>query len=79
MLEIAALDKARMDAIASSDTAAYWNLTSEGGDDALKWCGSAPFYTFLKSAPGLRGTVEHYEQWNIDELSVVSFAGMTFV
>ena len=79
MLEIAVLDKARMDAIAKSDTAAYWNLTSEGGDDALKWCGSAPFYTFLKSAPGLRGTVEHYEQWNIDELSVVSFAGMTFV
>jgi len=46
--------------------------------DDLKWCGSAPFYTFLKAAPKARGELLHYEQWNIDEQSVVSFAGMAF-
>ena len=46
--------------------------------DDLKWCGASPFYTFLKSVPGLRGELLHYEQWNIDEQSVVSFAGMAF-
>ena len=46
--------------------------------DDLKWCGSAPFYTFLKSIPNLRGELLQYEQWNIDEQSVVSFAGMSF-
>ena len=46
--------------------------------DDLKWCGSAPFYTFLKSIPQQRGRLLNYEQWNIDERSVVSFAGMAF-
>ena len=46
--------------------------------DDLKWCGSAPFYTFLKALPDARGELLHYEQWNIDEKSVVSFAGMAF-
>jgi hypothetical protein len=44
----------------------------------LKWCGSSPFYTFLKTAPGAKGELLRYEQWNIDERSVVSFAGMAF-
>jgi hypothetical protein len=42
------------------------------------WCGSSPLYTFLKVRPGARGSVERYEQWNIDAESVVSFAGMSF-
>jgi hypothetical protein len=46
--------------------------------DDLKWCGSSPFYTFLKTAPRARGELLKYEQWNIDEHSVVSFAGMGF-
>jgi hypothetical protein len=46
--------------------------------DDLKWCGSSPFYTFLKTAPDARGELLRYEQWNIDERSVVSFAGMAF-
>ena len=46
--------------------------------DDLKWCGSSPFYTFLKTAPKSQGELLHYEQWNIDEQSVVSFAGMGF-
>jgi MEMO1 family protein len=41
-------------------------------------CGSAPLYTFLKAVPGARGKLLRYEQWNIDEQSVVSFAGMSF-
>ena len=38
----------------------------------------AAFYTFLKSVPNLKGELLNYEQWNIDEQSVVSFAGMSF-
>ena len=79
MTHVAEMDKTRMAQICSSNASDYWSLVAEGGGDALKWCGSAPFYTFLKSAPGLKGNVEHYEQWNIDEASIVSFAGMTFV
>jgi hypothetical protein len=44
----------------------------------LKWCGSAPLYTFLKAVPHARGELLRYEQWNIDEQSVVSFAGIAF-
>ena len=79
MLAVGEHDKSRMERIGAHDAEGYWNLVCEGGDDELKWCGSAPFYTFLKSTAGMRGNVEHYEQWNIDEVSVVSFAGMTFV
>jgi len=46
--------------------------------DDLKWCGSAPLYTFLKALPGARGELLRYEQWNIDPQSVVSFAGIAF-
>jgi hypothetical protein len=28
--------------------------------------------------PDIRGSLLHYQQWNIDPLSVVSFAGMRF-
>jgi hypothetical protein len=31
-----------------------------------------------QTAPKSRGELLHYEQWNIDERSVVSFAGMAF-
>ena len=78
MTHVGEMDKMRMEKICAGNASDFWNLVAEGGEDELKWCGSAPFYTFLKSAPGLRGNVEHYEQWNIDEASIVSFAGMTF-
>ena len=55
----------------------FWDLVQERHDD-LKWCGSSPFYTFLKTAPEGRGELLNYEQWNIDDRSVVSFAGMAF-
>jgi hypothetical protein len=70
-------DRARIACINASDAYGFWNLVQENRDD-LKWCGSSPFYTFLKSAPGVRGDLLRYEQWNIDANSVVSFAGMSF-
>jgi len=77
MTEVAARDKARMERIAASDSRGFWDLV--GPDrDPLKWCGSTPFYSFLKAAPQLKGEVLRYEQWNIDASSVVSFAGMAF-
>ena len=77
MHEVAARDRARIDRINAFDAGGFWDLVRENRDD-LKWCGSAPFYTFLKTAPRARGELLHYEQWNIDERSVVSFAGIAF-
>lgn len=77
MQEVAARDRARIDCINACDPAGFWDLVRPKHDD-LKWCGSAPFYTFLKAVPRVRGELLRYEQWNIDEHSVVSFAGMSF-
>ena len=43
-----------------------------------KWCGSSPLYTFLRAVPEARGRSLRYEQWNIDEASVVSFGALHF-
>jgi AmmeMemoRadiSam system protein B len=77
MLAVDARDRDRIAAINGSDADAFWDQVRQNRDD-LKWCGSAPFYTFLKSLPKSRGDLLCYEQWNIDERSVVSFAGMAF-
>ncbi len=77
MSEVGARDERRIERINSGDAAGFWDLVRENRDD-LKWCGSAPFYTFLKTAPKAKGELLRYEQWNIDESSVVSFAGMAF-
>jgi AmmeMemoRadiSam system protein B len=77
MLAVGGRDRQRMDRVAAGDATGFWDLVQENHDD-LKWCGSSPVYTFLKAAPSARGTVERYEQWNIDAQSVVSFAGMSF-
>jgi MEMO1 family protein len=77
MLAVGGRDRARMDRIAAGDAAGFWELVQENHDD-LKWCGSSPVYTFLKTVPNARGSLELYEQWNIDPQSVVSFAGMSF-
>jgi hypothetical protein len=66
-----------MDLMVQGDSRGFWELVQENRDD-LKWCGSAPIYSFLKAVPGARGTLLKYQQWNIDEHSVVSFAGMRF-
>ena len=77
MLQVEARDRARIERIAASDAQGYWDLVREREDD-LKWCGSAPFYTFLRAVPGLSADLRQYEQWNIDDQSIVSFAGITF-
>lgn len=77
MCAVTERDKQRIACINNCDAPGFWDLVCENRDD-LKWCGSAPFYTFLKAAPRSRGELLHYEQWNIDQHSVVSFAGMAF-
>jgi AmmeMemoRadiSam system protein B len=77
MTEVAERDESRIERINQLDAGGFWDLVRQNHDD-LKWCGSSPFYTFLKTAPPSRGELLRYEQWNIDEKSVVSFAGMAF-
>jgi AmmeMemoRadiSam system protein B len=77
MEDVAGRDEQRIGRINSMDAEGFWDLVQERHDD-LKWCGSSPFYTFLKTAPEARGELLRYEQWNIDDRSVVSFAGMAF-
>ncbi len=78
MLAVGGRDRQRMERVAAGDATGFWDLVQERQDD-LKWCGSSPLYTFLKVLPGVRGRVRRYEQWNIDDKSVVSFAGMSFI
>jgi len=70
-------DMLRIEQINASDARGFWDLVNDNGDD-LKWCGTSPFYTFMKAVPQARGITQRYEQWNIDENSVVSFAGISF-
>ena len=77
MTDVERRDRARIERIAAGDAQGFWEQVRENHDD-LKWCGSAPIYTFLKAVPQARGELLHYQQWNIDEASVVSFAGMSF-
>lgn len=77
MQDVERRDRDRVARIEAGDARGFWDRVQENRDD-LKWCGSAPIYTYLKSVPGARGRLRHYQQWNIDEHSVVSFAGMEF-
>jgi len=77
METVAVRDRARIERMEQGDARGFWELVRENQDD-LKWCGSAPIYTFLRAAPGARGTLQRYQQWNIDPTSVVSFAGVAF-
>jgi AmmeMemoRadiSam system protein B len=77
MEQVALRDRARIDRMESGDARGFWDLVQEQHDD-LKWCGSAPIYTFLKAVPQARGRLLRYQQWNIDDQSVVTFAGMHF-
>ncbi len=77
MLEVEARDRRRLEHIAAGDAEGFWDAVQEGQDD-LHWCGASVLYTLLKARPGIRGEVLRYEQWNIDEESVVSFAALAF-
>jgi MEMO1 family protein len=77
MIGVLGRDQARCERILAGDARGFWNLVQENGDD-LKWCGASPLYSFLYAAGPARGELLRYEQWNIDDESVVSFAGMAF-
>ena len=77
MLAVEQRDRQRIERMSAADPQGFWSLVQENQDD-LKWCGSAPIYTFLKAVPNARGDLRRYQQWNIDEQSVVSFAALTF-
>ena len=77
MSAVAERDRLRIERLTASDADGFWSLIQENRDD-LKWCGSSPIYTFLKVMPQAHGTLRRYQQWNIDEQSVVSFAAIGF-
>lgn len=77
MGEVAQRDHARIARLSEGDAEGFWDLVCQHEDD-LKWCGTAPFYTFLRAARPACGLLRRYQQWNIDDSSVVSFAAMTF-
>jgi hypothetical protein len=77
MVAIEHRDRTRIERINAGDIQGYWSLVQDGHDD-LKWCGSAPLYTFLKVMPGVRGELLDYHQWQIDPQSVVSFGALRF-
>jgi AmmeMemoRadiSam system protein B len=81
LLEVQTRDRARIARLEAGDAGGFWELVRDGGTpeqgfDPLKWCGSAPFYTLHRALPHARGTLLHYEQWNIDEASVVTFGAL---
>jgi hypothetical protein len=81
MAEVAEQDGERLERICAGEADAFFELVKPGADE-LKWCGFSPLYTFLASLRRLteiRGRVLHYQQWNIDPQSVVTFAGLEFV
>jgi predicted class III extradiol MEMO1 family dioxygenase len=79
---VAARDRARAERIGAGDARGFWELVTERGDQAgyddLRWCGTSPIYTFLRAIPEARGLLLGYDQWNIDDASVVSFGAMSF-
>ncbi len=77
MLAVAVRDRSRIERMSEGDSQGFWELVQQNRDD-LKWCGSSPIYTFLKTVPQARGALHRYQQWNIDDQSVVSFAAMGF-
>ena len=77
MVEVERLDRGRIESMNAGAADGFWSQVQEYADP-LKWCGSSPVYTFMKAVPEARGQLLRYQQWNIDEQSVVSFAGMAF-
>lgn len=77
MAEVEKIDRARVAMLEAGQTHAFWNdVVARDGE--LKWCGSSTLYSFTQVYPEARAQLLHYEQWNIDPASVVSFGTMTF-
>ncbi len=77
MLEVKEEDQERLNRICEGDSDEFFELVKPE-QDRLKWCGFSPLYTFLSSMQNIRGDMLRYDQWNIDEQSVVSFAAIQF-
>lgn len=77
MAEVDERDRKRISSLLAGDTGGFWAQVCENNDD-LKWCGTAPFYTFLKSSPAVRGSLLEYQHWAIDADSVVTFGAIAF-
>ncbi len=77
MREVEEADRRRLQRILEGDPDGFWEAVQEDRDP-LKWCGASAFYTFLRAVPQARGELLRYEQWNIDEASVVTFAAVGF-
>ena len=77
MAAVAAADRDRIARINAGSADEFWALVREKGDP-LRWCGASPFYAFLRAVQPPPGRLLSYEQWNIDDASVVSFAGLAF-
>lgn len=75
---IEAQDQLRVTALEAGDIGAFWKDVRVE-NDPWKWCGSAPLYALYKALPGVKAEMLRYGHWNIDEASVVSFAGMRFI
>ena len=70
-----AQDRRRIASINEGDTGMFWERVQEN-QDPLKWCGAAPFYTFLRAMPSARGELLDYEHWQIDPQSVVTYGAL---
>lgn len=77
MLEIEQKDRRRIESLKAGATEDFWAQVQEN-QDPLKWCGSAPFYTFLRAVPDARGDLLDYEHWQIDQQSVVTLGAIGF-
>jgi len=75
---IEAQDQLRVTALEAGDIGTFWKDVRVE-NDPWKWCGSAPLYALYKALPGVKAEMLRYGHWNIDEASVVSFAGMRFI
>ena len=74
---VEAQDRGRLDLLLAGDADAFWADVRRDADP-LRWCGASPLYTFLRAVGPSRGELLRYEQWNIDDASVVSFAAVAF-
>jgi MEMO1 family protein len=77
MVGVEADDRERIARVLAADATGLWELVRPQGDN-LNWCGSSALYTFLRAVGGIRGELLAYDQWNIDDASVVTFAGLAF-
>ena len=77
MLEVRAEDEERLRLVCEGRSSEFFEMVKPEAD-RLKWCGFSPLYTFMSVMPQARAEILKYEQWNIDENSVVSFAALEF-